>query len=85
MYVLKLECLVKLKVDPKFLESIFRALYPETLRVTSKRVSVAFTKSEYSIILKFNAKDPTALRAALNSYLRWFSAVERSLKSIDVS
>jgi tRNA threonylcarbamoyladenosine modification (KEOPS) complex Pcc1 subunit len=46
-------------------------------------VSVTLEKTDGLVIFKFNAKDPTALRAALNSYLRWFSAVERSLKSIE--
>jgi len=83
VYILELECLVKLKVDSNILDSIFKALKPETTRLVSRRVSVTLEKTDGSVIFKFNAKDPTALRAALNSYLRWFSAVEKSLKSIE--
>ncbi len=83
MHVLELECLVKLKVDSNILGSIFKALQPETTRLISRRVFVTLEKTEESIIFKFNAKDPTALRAALNSYLRWFSAVEKSLKFVE--
>ncbi len=79
---MKLECFIKLKVDPDILEPVFRALYPETVRPTSRRVSIVLEKTEGLIVFKFNAKDPTALRAALNSYLRWFSAALKSLKSI---
>lgn len=82
---MKLECLIKLEVDSSLLEAIFKALYPETTRSISSRISVVVEKYENSIVLKFNAKDPTALRAALNSYLRWFSAVKKSLEIVRIS
>lgn len=79
---MNLECYVKLRVDPSILEPVFKALHPETVRLTSRRVSVTLEKTEDAIVFKFNAKDPTALRAALNSYLRWFSAVKKSLEYV---
>lgn len=79
---MNLECYVKLRVDSSILESVFKALYPETIRLISRRVSVTLEKTEGAIVLKFNAKDSTALRAALNSYLRWFSTVKKSLEYV---
>lgn len=58
-----------------------RALEPETNAITDRsttRVSVSGSK----MTLKISANDLTAMRAAINSFLSWISACERTLDSV---
>ncbi|MCD6444680.1 hypothetical protein J7L70_06740 [Candidatus Bathyarchaeota archaeon] len=79
---LRVECSVKLEVKPGLLEPILKALRPETLSLPSKRVAVTIDRVEDKLVLTFKAKDLTAFRAALNSYLRWFSAIQKTLELV---
>ena len=49
-------------------DALYRALLPETGEF--KRFGASIRKEGEAVIIKIVAKDPTALRAALNSYLR---------------
>lgn len=79
----KVECVIRLEVEPKALDSVFKALEPETRSLKSGRVEVEIGKNRSHVVLSFKAKDFTAFRAALNSYLRWFSGVKRSLRVLE--
>ena len=79
---LEVECSVKLEVKPGLLEPILKALKPETVSLPSRRVTVTIDGVGDKLVLTFKAKDLTALRAALNSYLRWFSAIQKTLELV---
>lgn len=79
---LKAECSISLDVKPGLADPIFKALKPETLSLPSRRVAVTIDRSENKLVLEFKAKDLTALRAALNSYLHWFSAIQKTLDAL---
>ena len=69
---MRAHALVRVKLPSKEqLEIVFKALEPETRSAPTKRSKVKIEKSDQQLILKLEAKDTTALRAALNSYLRW--------------
>ncbi len=53
------------------LSAIFEALEPETRTALSSRSKVTVKKDGKTLTLVFEAKDTSALRAALNSYLHW--------------
>lgn len=64
-------------------ELVQRALAPETGR-DLPRTKVSVIKEGKKITLRIEAEDTSALRAALNSYLRWAalaSAVNYEVKS----
>ncbi|MBS7609718.1 hypothetical protein KEJ36_03200 [Candidatus Bathyarchaeota archaeon] len=62
--------------DEDCLEGALKALMPETLRAVSSRSNVKIFLEGRSLILEFSARDSTALRAAMNSYLRWILTIK---------
>lgn len=61
-------------------QAAIRALEPET--DTSRRFSVELGSSGNVLILRVVSKDLSALRAALNSYLRWIYLIEMLIKNM---
>ena len=72
-------CTVKITADQPLADIIFQALGPELQRSISRsetQIDLYNIDENQSVIeLKINAADLTALRAALNSYLRWLNIV----------
>ena len=54
----------------KQLQVVLQALKPETETSSTLRSKVHMTTEDESLVLDFRAKDTSALRAAINSYLR---------------
>ena len=74
----KNECLIKLDFDSDFVaELMFKALSPETLIVLFERVKVFLSLEGHSLLIELSASDTIALRAAINSWLRWISTLEK--------
>ena len=68
----------------KRLETVLKALKPETERHQFMRRSKVNVRSEQnSLILNFEAEDTSALRAAINSYLRWIKLMNDSFLVIE--
>ena len=65
------------------LESIFKALEPETRTSLTKRSKVRMTKEGNALNLTFEATDTSALRAAINSYLHWILLTRGVLESLE--
>jgi len=65
----------------KHLISILKALKPETKKL-GNRSKVNINKDGSFIILTVEAKDTVALRATLNTYLRWIGSAIGTLKVI---
>ncbi|NVM55023.1 MAG: hypothetical protein HWN66_15060 [Candidatus Helarchaeota archaeon] len=57
--------------DPKTAESFFVALQPETLKTFTDRSTISIKKENDIIQFNIDAKDVTAFRATVNSYLIW--------------
>lgn len=68
-------------LSPEFLPSLLRALIPEINKV-SNRTKVKIGIDQSMIILNVEAKDTIALRASLNTYLRWISSAIEVLEVI---
>jgi len=64
------------------LESIFKALEPETHTSLTKRSKVKVTKEGNNLNLTFQATDTPALRAAINSYLHWILLTRDIIESL---
>jgi len=65
------------------LKSVLGALKPETKTPPSFRSRVKVEGRGSSLILSFEATDTSALRAAVNSYLRWIGLVNDMCSAID--
>lgn len=73
---MKARAAVRLKFpSEKQLETILRSLEPEVKSPTSTRSQAGLAKKRDCLILKIEAKDTVALRAALNAYLRWINSM----------
>ncbi|MEM2272987.1 MAG: KEOPS complex subunit Pcc1 [Candidatus Bathyarchaeia archaeon] len=55
---------------------VYKAIQPETKVVLRYRTRINITRSGKRIILTFEAKDTTALRASVNSYLSWIISLK---------
>ena len=68
---MKAEAVVRLNFSTeKQLQVVLQALKPETQTTSSSRSKVEMTTENQSLVLNFMATDTSALRAAMNSYLR---------------
>ncbi len=80
---MKAEASVRLRFKSKEqLESIFKALEPETRTKMTTRSKVKVTKEGDCLKLSFEASDTSALRAAMNSYLRWILLTRDVLETL---
>ena len=68
---MKAQAIIRLNFSSeKQLKVVLQALKPETETSSTNRSKVNLTVDGHSLILDFRAKDTSALRAAINSYLR---------------
>ncbi len=66
----------------KQLKSLMDALTPEIKRQVGVRSKVAIAANGLSLVLNVEAEDTIALRAALNTYLRWVNSTLNVLEKI---
>ena len=68
---MKVQVVVNIEVpSEKDLQVIMQALEPETKLTSSNRSKVSLSTEGNKLILHLEAKDSSAMRAAVNSYLR---------------
>jgi len=67
------------------LSAVFKALEPETQVSLSSRSRVKVKAEGKTLTLFFEAKDTSALRAALNSYLHWIRLTKDVFDAIEAS
>jgi tRNA threonylcarbamoyladenosine modification (KEOPS) complex Pcc1 subunit len=65
------------------LESVFKALEPETRAALTKRSKVKASMKDSFLVLDFEAADTSALRAAMNSFLHWILLTKDVLESLE--
>ena len=66
---------VQVKVPEAISEIIDESLAPEVERPTSERSKVNVSVDDGVVTISIEASDVAALRAAINSYLRWVGAI----------
>jgi tRNA threonylcarbamoyladenosine modification (KEOPS) complex Pcc1 subunit len=67
----------------KQLTTILDALAPEANRPVNVRAKTVLERDGDFAVLKVEAKDTVALRAALNAYLRWIGSTVKVLETIE--
>lgn len=71
--------------DERSLQVVLQALRPEVRAHVTRRSRVSLAGRDGAILLVVKAKDTVALRASVNSYLRWIRAVLRVLRVLENS
>jgi tRNA threonylcarbamoyladenosine modification (KEOPS) complex Pcc1 subunit len=66
----------------KQLKVVLDALKPETRTPATRRSKVQMKSEGNSLTLNFKASDTSALRAAINSYLRWILLTTTIVESV---
>ncbi len=83
---MKAKARIRLKFQSKEqIDSVFKALEPETHSSVSDRSKVKIIKEDNALNLIFEAHDTSALRAAINSYLHWVRLTRNVLGSLEAS
>jgi tRNA threonylcarbamoyladenosine modification (KEOPS) complex Pcc1 subunit len=76
--VMRIKCKIPFP-NRRYLETVFKALKPETTKSSTMRSRAFLEKDDTFLILKIEAKDTVALRAAVNAYLRWMDSIRNVL------
>lgn len=63
-------------------EIVLKALTPEVRKFPSMRSRASLEKENTYLTLRIEAKDTVALRAAVNSYLRWTNSIVTVLETL---
>jgi len=67
----------------KQLTTLLDALAPEANRPVTTRAKAVLEREGNFMVLKVEAKDTVALRAALNAYLRWIGSAVKVLEVVE--
>ena len=67
----------------KRLEIVFKALKPEVDKPATIHSRAKLEKEDNFLVLKVEARDAVALRAALNAYLRWINSMMNVLEVLE--
>ena len=81
MYKAKSEIIIEFESE-EFAKTIFTSIKPEEADIPSKRTNITLSLNGRKIYLLINAKDTTALRAAMNSYLRLIKVAQNILETV---
>ncbi len=81
---MKAKAVVRLKLPSKRVQEIvYEALMPEAAKPATTRSKADLKVENAFLVLAVEARDTVALRAALNAYLRWISAICSVLSVLD--
>jgi tRNA threonylcarbamoyladenosine modification (KEOPS) complex Pcc1 subunit len=73
---------VRLAVPDGTVEAILGALTPETGSPSSDRSDAELERIPGGIVIRAYASDTSAMRAALNSYLRWVQGIVETVEGL---
>jgi tRNA threonylcarbamoyladenosine modification (KEOPS) complex Pcc1 subunit len=74
---------IKIELTEKLLGVIEIALVPEAETPSSDRSNTKVMIEDNNLVIQTQASDTTALRASLNSYLRWVDGIQNIVESIE--
>jgi tRNA threonylcarbamoyladenosine modification (KEOPS) complex Pcc1 subunit len=81
---MKAKATIRLRLSSeKQLTTLLDALAPEANRPVNTRAKAALERDGNFLVLKVEAKDTVALRAALNAYLRWIGSAMKVLEAVE--
>lgn len=73
---------IKIELNEKLLGVIETALGPEAETPSSDRSDTEVKIVDNYLVIRTHASDTTALRASLNSYLRWVDGIQNIVENI---
>jgi KEOPS complex subunit Pcc1 len=73
-------CSLTVRIRSGHAEALYNALLPEAGVLPGQRSRVDLRLEGGELVLGFEAEDTVAMRAAVNAFLRWVSAMERVLE-----
>ena len=80
---MKAQAIIRLNLSSeRQVKIVLEALNPETRSPSTNRSKVQMKGEGNSLTLNFEARDTSALRAAMNSYLRWILLTKTMLESV---
>ncbi len=82
---LSINAVVTIPLDDYLVHSVRESLIPETKTPSSNRSSTVIEMDENHIIIKTDADDISALRANLNSYMRWVQSIQEVVNNLNDS
>ena len=74
---------VKIELNENLLGVVETALVPEADTPSSDRSKTDVMIEDNYLVIQTKASDTTALRASLNSYLRWVDGIQNIVESIE--
>ena len=74
---------IDIKLNKRAIDILLISLEPESKTPSSERSTVKLSRTEDGIRLIVIANDTSALRAALNSYLRWIQGILSMIEKLD--
>ena len=74
---------IHVMVPEEVVEAVLDALNPEVESPSSERSSTYVRRGVDGIVISTEASDTTAMRAAVNSYLRWVQGILDMLSKIE--
>jgi len=81
---MKAKATIRLRfASEKQLSALINALTPEVQKQIGIRSKVDLSRDGQALVLNVEAQDTVALRAALNSYLRWINSTKNVLETVD--
>jgi tRNA threonylcarbamoyladenosine modification (KEOPS) complex Pcc1 subunit len=81
---MKAKATIRLRLSSeKQLTTLLDALAPEANRPVTTRAKAVLEREGSFLVLKVEAKDTVALRAALNAYLRWIGSAVNVLEVVE--
>jgi len=77
---------IRLKfMNQKQVKTILDALTPEANALVARRANIKLQEEGLFLILTVEAEDSVALRATLNTYLRWINPIINVMDAVDRS
>ena len=73
---------ISILLNPRLLEAVNIALKPESESPSSERSQTHVEIIDNHLVIHTTASDTSALRASLNSYLRWVQGIQNIVESI---
>jgi tRNA threonylcarbamoyladenosine modification (KEOPS) complex Pcc1 subunit len=73
-------CSLTVRIRSENAEPLYKALLPEAGVLPGQRSRVNLRLEGNELVLEFEAEDTVAMRAAVNAFLRWVSAMEKVLE-----
>lgn len=77
------KAMVSIQLDKSLLSSIEKALKPETETPSSDRSNTIVEIKDDQLVISTEASDTSALRASLNSYLRWVEGIQGIMDGLE--